>query len=115
MSCPTFSSPTTPISVGVVRPDGDPRVTVLLAQMWDEEVNRIGHVLVSQIPRGDTTAKHGAVVGGGVAGDPRILLGEELIVRAGASAPFAQLGGTLLELEQLPDDFVLAILGQPKR
>ena len=69
-------------------------------------------MLVSQIPGGDATAEHGAVVGGGIAGDPRILLGEKLFVRAGASVAPTQLGGTLLELEQLSDDFILAIFGQ---
>ena len=97
-----------------MRPDGDPRITVLLAQVRDEDVDRVSHVLVSQIPRGDATAEHGAVVGGGIASDPRVLLGEELLVSARASVALAQLGGTLL-LEELSDDFILAILGETER
>ena len=72
-------------------------------------------MLVAQIPRRDAAAEHGAVVGGGIAGDPRVLLGEELFVHAGPSVAIAQLGGALLELEELPDDFILAILGEAER
>ena len=55
------------------------------------------------------------MVGGGIAGDPRVLLGEELFVNAGTSVATLQLGGTLLELEELSDDFVFAILGETER
>ena len=98
-----------------MRPDGYPRVTVLLAQVRDEDVDRVSHVLVAQIPRGDAAAEHRAVVGGGIASDPRVLLSEELLVRARASVAFSQLGGTLLKLEELPDDFILAILRETER
>jgi alkanesulfonate monooxygenase SsuD/methylene tetrahydromethanopterin reductase-like flavin-dependent oxidoreductase (luciferase family) len=92
--------------VGVVRPQDDLALagTNAAIDVGGEGVERLGHVLVAQVPRGDAAAEHRAIVALGVAREACVLLGREKFVFRDVAVALGELGGAALEFEELLDD-----------
>ena len=93
----------------VVCPHNDSRwrVLTLAVQMRQQRVQRVGHVLVPQIPRRHAAAKHSPVVALGVAHDLCVLLSIEQLILGEQPVP-ARVGQRIsLEVDQLIDGLPL--------
>src|SRR5262245_29710809 len=88
-------------------PDGDPR-RAAAGEVPGEREERLGHVAVADVPGLVPAPEPRAVVGRGVLGEPRVLLGVEAVVLGGAQAPGR--GGP--ELRERLQDRALAARGE---
>ena len=99
--------------MGVVRPDHDLGAEVGLLQVMHELKERLHHVAVTQVPRGDLVVDHRPVVLLGIVDEPGILIRvEELVGRLRPVAPDVGLPAPV-EFHQDRCHLLLAILRHP--
>ena len=79
-----------------------------LPQVIYQFIQGFCHVLIPEVPGGNPTAKHIAVVFFGIGHQAGVLLGIEVLVFGNAAIPFGIVGDALLQVEQLADRFVFA-------
>src|SRR5258707_563111 len=88
-------------------PDNNLCASARPIEMRGEGFERLGHVPVTQVPRGDLFEEHGAVILLRVLYETGVLLGIESFFRHETIAP-RTLSGTVPEFDELADDLILA-------
>ena len=99
----------------VVRPDDDAALGIARKQVAVERVERLAHVPVAQVPRGDAALEHRAVILLGVLHQARVLLRLEEFLGGDEPILARVFRGAAPELDELRHDLVLAALVHVER
>ncbi len=98
-----------------MRPDDNLGGGAIALEEVDQCIERLGHVPVPEVPGGDLAPVHRPVVVLGIAHQPRILLGVEVVVLRDPAVAHGIFGRMAAEVDKLGDHLVLASLAQLER